>query len=433
MLKRETVCLRRLGGDRATEVKFGRWLRNAKVTSAELIDTATRKVEALAHGLHVLAIQDTTELNYQAHAQRVNGLGTVGNGTDKGLFLHPMVSIDAESGDCLGVAAIYAWLRPAGGGRDYRKLPIEEKESYRWLQVAASAKARLHRAAMVTVIADRESDIYEEWTRVPDARTHVLTRACRDRVVTGGGCLYAYTDRLEVAASYRLPVPGRVGKRSAHEAAMQVRAGQVTIKRPARCTDRNAPAEVVLWVVDVRETPETVINGEAPIHWRLLTTHCIDSVAKARQVVEWYRQRWQIEQFFRVLKKQGLNIESSQVESAQGLIKLAVLSVQVAIKSMQLIAARDGRAQRCATDVFEAQELAVLEALQGQLEGNTDKQQNPHRVGELAWASWLIARLGGWKGYRSESPPGPITLLRGIQRLAGICDGWRLAKDVCID
>jgi hypothetical protein len=235
MHQHKTVCLRRLGGDRATEVKFGRWLRNKKVEVPELIEQTLQKTEPLTQGLHVLAIQDTTELNYQAHAKRTRGLGTVGNGTDQGIYLHPMLTLNAETRACLGLSGLKLWRRHREEGRAYWKLPIEEKESYRWLEVAEQAKQTLKQAAMVTVIADRESDIYEEWARIPDEKTHLLTRVCRDRAVVESRSLYAYTDQLEVQTIYTVDVPARPKKRSAHEAKLEQRFGRVSIKRPAKC------------------------------------------------------------------------------------------------------------------------------------------------------------------------------------------------------
>lgn len=428
MLTQQIVCLRRLGGDRATEVKFGRWIRNDNVRIEELIDHATAKVEELARGLHVLAIQDTTELNYQAHAERVDGLGSVGNGTDVGLFLHPMLALDAASGACLGLAAIHPWTRRHVAADHYARLPIEEKESYRWLKSAETAKQRLHHATMITIIADRESDIYEEWARLPDAQTHLLTRVCRDRRLNNGEKLYAHSDTLPVVATPVMEIAARPGKRSAHRAQMEIRFGRVLIQRPAKKPVQGLPSEIALTLVDVRETASSRVPGEPPIHWRLLTTHAVTTGEQALEIIDWYRQRWQIEQLFRTLKRQGLNIESSQLEGAPGLTKLAVLALQVAVKSLQLTRARDGTDARLATDAFEPEELTVLTALQPKLEGKTAKQKNPHGQGQLAWAAWIIARLGGWKGYASESPPGPITMLRGMQQFASLRSGWALAE-----
>jgi len=128
MVREQTVCLRRLAGSRAREVQFGRGLANDNVTPEVLISNACART-GVAAGRHVLAIQDTTELNYQAHARRVSGLGTVGNGTDVGLFLHPLLAVDATDGTCLGLAHVHHWLRTKKAAANYRSLPIEDKES----------------------------------------------------------------------------------------------------------------------------------------------------------------------------------------------------------------------------------------------------------------------------------------------------------------
>lgn len=200
------------------------------------------------------------------------------------------------------------------------------------------------------------------------------------------------------------------------------------IKRPGNCSDPEAPPQLVLRLVEVKELDPAV---EEPIHWRLLTTHEVTTVAQALQIVGWYRERWHIEQLFRTSKSQGLNIESSQVEAADALFKLAAIAMIAATKIMQLVLARDGTVDRPATDVVTADQLPILEALQVSLEGKTDKQKNPHSKFTIAWLSWIIARLGGWTGYASERPPGPITMRRGWHRFEQMVHGWRL-REVCM-
>jgi Transposase DDE domain len=427
----KTVCLRRLGGNRATEVKFGRWLRNIKVKVSELIEQSLAKTAPLVENLHVLAIHDTTELNYQAHSKRTTGLGTVGNGSDQGLFMHPMLTLNADTGACLGLSGLKIWARHREKNREHSKLPIEEKESFRWIEVAEQAKNTLSKATMITIIADRESDIYEEWARIPDTKTHVLTRVCRDRALAESGMLYAAIDQMPVQDVYSVNVPARPNKRSAHEAKLALRFSRVSIKRPSKCKGKDLPKVIELTVIDARELPESVVGNEEPIHWRLFTTHRVEKTEQARQTVDWYRQRWLIEQLFRTLKKQGLDLESSQLEQGESLKKLAVLALQVAVTSMQLVLSREGQTEQMISEVFNPKEIILLSILLSQYEGSTQKQKNPHRSNQLAWASWIIARIGGWKGYSSESPPGPITMLRGLREFASIFRGWSLQNEMC--
>jgi hypothetical protein len=425
-VERVTVTLRTAADRRAEWVGFSRWLNNPRVTVSEVVEHCGEQLSARVAGLHVLAIQDTTELNYAAHAQRVRGLGPTGNGVDPGLFVHPILAVDADSRALLGLAGLQIWTRQGPTRADYRDQPIEEKESYRWLRGAALAKSVLAAAAMVTVIADRESDIYEEFDRIPDQRTHLVTRACRDRALVGGGRLFTIADRWPVQHQFELDLRARPG-RPARTATVELRFGEVTIKRPGRCSDPSASPQLTLRLVEVKEVDPTV---EQPIHWRLLTTHEVTTVAQALQIVAWYRERWHIEQLFRTGKSQGIDVESSQVEDAQALFKIAAIATIAATKIMQLVLARAGTVDRPATDVVPPDQLLVLEALNTELEGKTAKQKNHYPKHSIAWLAWIVARLGGWTGYASERPPGPITFRRGWDRFEQIVHGWRL-KDMC--
>ena len=216
-----------------------------------------------------------------------------------------------------------------------------------------------------------------------------------------------------------------------------MRFGRVRIKRPKSCPDPQAPESIEVSAQEVLEDASTVVGTEAPVHWRLLSTHLIDTLEDAQRLANWYSQRWHIEQTFRTLKRQGLDVESSQVETAQGLMKLACLALETAVRTMQLTLARDGQGERPASDAFSSGDMAILGHLQCTLEGRTAKQKNPHPAASLAWAAWTIARLGGCKGYASERKPGPITMHDGLVSFALIATGWRAAlgeagKDVCM-
>src|SRR6202011_662925 len=134
-------------------------------------------------------------------------------------------------------------------------------------------------------------------------------------------------------------------------------------------------------------------NAE-PVHWRLLTTHDVPDATAALQIVAWYKRRWIIEQLYRLMKSQGLRLEDSQIETADRLIKLAAVAAKAAAVTLQLLQARDGQSTESASTSFPEEEIAVLEALNTRIEGKTALQKNPHPKHSLAWASWIIARLG---------------------------------------
>jgi len=418
--ERQTVCLRKLGDKRAEKVKFRRFLMNERVTVEKMVARLRARIAEVSPGRHVLAIQDTSEINYEAKRARKRGLGTVGNGSDVGLFVHPVLTVDAETGHCLGLADVQVWRRFKKKAKNYRKQPIEDKESYRWLKGPRRAKWGLSKAAMVTVIDDREGDIYEKWARLPNRRTHLLSRVCRDRAVVGGGTLFAAMAALPERHRFTLDLPARPGKRQARQARVSVRFGKIRICRPTSCSDPNAPPEIELSAIEVRELNPPA--GEDPIHWRLMTTHEVKTVKQAMTIIGWYRQRWHVEQLFRTAKRQGIDIEGSVLAEGEALEKLAVIALIAACQTMQLVLARASpHHDQPASHVFDDREQQVLAALQARLQGGTVKQQNPYPPGTLAWAAWSIARLGGWTGYASDKSAGPITMRDGTRTLQSNC------------
>jgi hypothetical protein len=171
-----------------------------------------------------------------------------------------------------------------------------------------------------------------------------------------------------------------------------------------------------------------VPKGEARTSWVLLTTHNVNSLMDAINILTWYTWRWTIEQVFRVIKNKGLRIEDSQIESPKKLQVMVSLCIGAAVKVMSLVESRNGTSNQKSLDIFSVDEISVLSLIGEKLKGKSDLQKNPHDKGDLAWASWIIARLGGWKGYRSESPPGPVTMLNGLQRFEMQLEGWKLCQ-----
>jgi hypothetical protein len=201
MSSRKTVCLRRLGGDRKGELQAGRFFASPKVTAAKLVAGWSDLTGAACAGRHVLAIQDRSEVKFPTTAQHRRGLGPVGKGNAFGVLVHAMIAVDAASGSCLGLVGGDVWSRDGVNPIPHRQRPLAERESVHWLDTAEQAKQVLKPAEMVTVVADREADIYPSWASVPDANFHMLGRAMKDRLLTGGGTLFA--------AAATFPVAGR--------------------------------------------------------------------------------------------------------------------------------------------------------------------------------------------------------------------------------
>ncbi|MER9256646.1 IS4 family transposase, partial [Mesorhizobium sp. M0598] len=199
---------------------------------------------------------------------------------------------------------------------------------------------------------------------------------------------------------------------------------QVEVVRPDNTIEEGLPKTVSVSLVQVTEIDPP--QGAEPILWRLLTTHLVEDAAMAWRMVDWYRMRWTIEQFFRTLKQQGLQLEDSQLETAERLVKLTAIAARAACVVMQLVQARDGRSAQHAAIAFTHAEIDTLQALLPTLEGKTALQKNPHAPQSLAWAAWIIAKLGGWDGYPKSKAPGPITFRHGLQHFLSIAHGWAL-------
>jgi hypothetical protein len=432
MVVRKTVCLRRLGGHRRGEERAGRFFASSKVTAAKLVEGWAERTGQACAGRHVLAIQDTTEIKFPTTAQRRRGLGPVGKGNAYGVLVHAMLAVDAASGSCLGLVGGDVWNRDGVNPIPHRRRPLAERESVRWVDTAQQAKQVLVSAEMVTVVADREADIYPSWASVPDADFHLLGRAMSDRQLTGGGSLFAAAAAFAVTGRRAVELPAHQPDRAKRTAVVELRFGTVEICRPRDEQDRTLAATVRLRLIEVREVDPP--EGVEPLHWRLLTTHEIADTAGAWQIVGWYQRRWIIEQLFRVMKSQGLQLEDSQLASGERLAKLAAAATKAACIDMQLVQERDGKDQLPASNVFTEPEIETLEALSPTLEGKTERQKNLHPVASLAWAAWIIARLGGWNCY--YKPPGPITMRRGMEQFYPIHRGrqleMRLKRDVRI-
>ncbi len=446
LLAKRTSCLRRLGGDRAGAIRFGRFLHNRKVTREIMLSTAAQHTARAARGRHVLAIQDTTELNYSDHVGSKRGFGVVGNGKDIGLFLHPVIVLDAGSDDprqvghaggVLGLVDAFVSSRkkqPPGGRKSReaarRKLrPIAEKETGRWIDGLASVERELGGAAMATLIADRESDIYEEFATPRSAHVHLIVRAAHNRCLTNGDKLFAKMAALPGVAGQEIDIPAKPGQ-PARRARTRISFASVEIVRARWVYDRTLPESLTLQAIRVEEIDPP--EGIKPVEWLLLTTHKVESLADALQIVGWYRARWAIEQAFRAMKTQGFDVEESQIETPEVLSKLAIAVLIAALRNLQLVYARSGTTGQKLSDAMDEAAEPLVEALVAKLEGKTEKLKNPHPPNTLARLAWVVGRLGGWDGYvgHGYKPAGPKTMATGLTQFDAIRVGWQMRRDV---
>ena len=416
-----SLVLRRLGGGRDGEVAAGRFLGSPKVTVEAIIDANSARTQAAARGRRIVAVQDTTEINFSGRDRSRRGLGPAGDGKSLGFFVHAVVAVDADAEDLLGVVDAHIWTRTSAP-RQWRQLrPVEDKETMRWIDGMASAATRLDGAAQRIIVADRESDFYAMLARIPQGCDLVI-RARHNRQLAEGGELFAAADTWPDLGVVEVKVPSRGPGDKGRMARVAIKADRVRIQKPKGKVPTRDPATLEIGLLEARELEAPA--GVTAVHWRLLTTLPATTKADAEEVVRLYRLRWRIEQVFRALKSDGLALEETQLEEAGRIFKLAALGLAAAARILQLVDARDG-SKRPASDVIDPELIEPVAAIGKTLEGSTERQKNPHAKGTLGWLAWIAARLGGWNCY--YKPPGPKTMAIGWRQLAAMISGYIIA------
>jgi DDE family transposase len=375
---------------------------------------AAERTAARAAGRDVVVIQDTSELALGGRRARKNGYGPVGKGGAlRGLLLHAVLAVDAGTGGMLGLVDAKVWNREGGKAKPRRARGTPQKESQRWLDGTMRAGEVLTAANSITAVSDRESDIYEHFARRP-SNVQLIVRACQNRQIATDpedpiNLLFPHVDGLPEQGRVKVEIPPAPG-RKARVAELAIRFSRVVVCKPLHGAAGDLPATMTLTMVDVRETSKPD-DGE-PIHWRLLTTLEVTNLGEACRIIDLYRRRWTIEEYFHTLKTAGFNIEAADIGNPQVMIKFVTAVAVAAVTVMQLVKARDGTTGQTLADAFDPADQPILEAVSAQLEGKTAKQKNPHPKGSLAFAAWVIARLGGWTGYYGK--PGPQVIRRGL-------------------
>ena len=363
----------------------------------------------------VLAVQDTTSLNYSTHPA-THDLGLIGSKSDGivGLIVHDTMAFSVE-GTPLGLLDVQCWARDgsAFGKKHQRKQrPIEQKESNKWLhsfQRVAQIQQHCPETMLVSV-GDREADIYELFHLALEnpAGPKLLVRAEQDRLLADGQeHLWSMVEQQPRAGIQELHVPRR-GSRPARTAHMEVRFTEITLK-PPKGKARYGP--LTLWAVLAQEVgaPDQV----EPLQWMLLTTCPVDSFDGAIEKLGWYTKRWCIEVYHRTLKS-GCKIEERQLGSAIRIEACLAVDMVVAWRIYHLTKLGREVPDVACTVFFEKAEWIALTAF------ITKNPVPPPHPPSLRQATHMVASLGGFLGRKGDGEPGTQSLWLGIQRLDDI-------------
>ena len=375
----------------------------------------------------ILAVQDTTTLNYTAHPA-VQNLGPIGYRLDKGvgMILHDTMAYTPD-GIALGLLQAKSWVRDGqdfGKKRRRHELPIEQKESQKWLssfrQVAEAQKQR-PQTTFVSV-GDREADIYELFALAlgEESNPKLLVRASHDRLLgEGQGHLWARVAQQEVSGIQELNVP-RKGSRPARVSRLEIRFALVSLKPPAR---KAKLPDLSLWAILAREVDPPA--GVEPLEWMLLTTMEVATFEQAVEKLAWYTVRWQIEVFHRTLKT-GCKIEDRQLGTADRIEACLAIDMVVAWRIVHLV--RLGRKVpdvSCEIYFEEAQWKALVAYL-------TRNPAPPDKPPTLKEAIRMVGRLGGHLGRKSDGEPGAESLWTGLQRLDDMTAMYKVMTGISV-
>jgi hypothetical protein len=372
----------------------------------------------------VLAVQDTTYVDYTHHPQ-TTGLGILSDKNHQGMLLHTTLAVTPER-EPLGLIdqqIIYRDPGEYGKSEERKKRPIEEKESYKWLEsLERTAEVQKECAeTKIVSVGDRESDIYDLFQCSQTLKQDILVRGAWNRLVDHEEkYLFNYLENQEVSGEITLEIP-KQGTREARQAKLTVRHAEVKLKPPAYRGSEHLPLiEVSAVLAQEQATP----NGVKAIDWLLLTTVKVENFANACERLEWYRTRWIIEIYHKVLKS-GCQIENRQFETASRLERYLAIDSVVAWRILGLtFQSRETPDISCEAFLERAEWQALFCYIH-------KTQKPPKKPPTLKEAAQWIAKLGGFLGRKCDGHPGVTVMWRGFQRLSDLVSFWLVLNPSC--
>jgi|SRR5690349_1128801 transposase-like protein/DDE family transposase len=386
----------------------------------------------------VLVVHDTTDFRYAGDAR--DGLGKVSTSTDKcqGFYAHFSLAVAGDGNrEPLGVLAVERWARREPGvstrrrageltDAAVRKLP---RESARWLRGVEHAAAEFTDSEVSPIhIMDSEADDYALYARLTDRSHRFVVRGYHDRRVVDEADVRTikqlvaklpiefevYTD-LSKRKIRMFNDRKRTQKRAPRTAQLAFSAARISLKRPDH-VEKDLPTELMLNVVHVREIDAP--DGNEPVNWTLLTSEPIDTDDQISRIVDHYRARWVIEEFFKALKT-GCAFEKRQLESMHTLENALALFVPIAWGLLRLRSIARDYPDQPATNLLQPIEIMVLQSM---------KLVKPTGIPTARETLLAVAQLGGF--LKANGEPGWLILGRGYQELVTMAAGFRLALQI---
>jgi hypothetical protein len=383
----------------------------------------------------ILILHDTTEFTYSRTDVEAIGIlhksftgkmrrGRLQHFTVRGILMHSSLAVTTD-GLPLGLTAIKFWTRSKFKGTNALKrkinptrVPIEEKESFRWLENLKQSTALLGAPQRCVHIGDRESDIYELFCAAQEAGTRFLVRTCVDRLAGDGTqTISAEMKRVSAKGLHRIEVRDRNGELS--EVALELKWKRIQVLPPIG-KNKQYP-ELMLTVIYAQES--TAPKGRERIDWKLITNLPVRSRTDALRMLNWYALRWKIETFHKILKS-GCKAEESKLRTAERLVNLISSFCILAWRIFWMTMINRSSPEEPPTTALTDTEIQLLDRL------IQDEIAQPHSNRSLSTYIVKLARLGGYLARSGDPPPGSTVMWRGLSRLVDIELGFSLGSQL---
>lgn len=387
----------------------------AQITHEVTVDRITQAKPSV-----VLALQDTTELNYSS-LKATSGLGTIASkDSSRGIHLHSAIAV-SEEGEMFGILAQKQWVRPVeefGKTDDTRaKTPIEGKESFKWLEALEDSGDSIPEATSVVHVCDREGDVFEFFSKAEEENTQYLCRVRHDRKVDDENetnVISTFVSSLPVAETITVHVPrDSHTQREARDAELEVKFGKCKVLKPkSLAKHKQLPESMEVYIVSAAEVDS---DNKEKIFWQLITNVPTDTLEDALTRIAWYTQRWKIETFHRTLKS-GCKVEKLQSDSADKLMKLIAIYSIIALQVMTFCyVARARPDQSCEIHIAEEDWKILYKVAK-------KTKKLPETAPTIHEAVVMIAKLGGFLARKSDGAPGVTVIWRGLTSFYTILD-----------
>jgi len=409
-------------GNRSEAKATYRMLSNEKLKDEEILRQTVESTNGriTESGCKViLAVQDTMLVPYDGH-EKTEGIGWISDKT-LGVNVHSCIAVTPE-GLVFGLLYQSSWTRgirsDTSSGKDKkRERPIEEKESYRWLETMGASAKNIPEGIKVIHICDREGDMYELYELAEKSGQSFVIRIVQNRATISGEMIIEGTKRSDSLGSMEVKIPRNSHKNQRErEATLSIRAKTFEVKKPySRRNDKHLSDSVKMNVVYISE--EQPPDGVEPIEWLLATNENVTTPEDAMKIAEYYVQRWKIERFHYVMKS-GCQIEKIQQRSVDKIITVLLMYSIISIKILNMTyLARISPELPCSI-IFGEDEWKILYCTANKT------QIPPSEPYTIAEAVIYVAKLTGWGGAKSDGAPGLKIIWLGLSKLSFLLDSY---------